>query len=135
MGPFVDCRHEKVKIECDTTQTFEEVFVRVYNQLKKFAEQSPQTHVVVVPSLHDVHHTFVFPQPPFDIPSSDVAVPSNLHFVSNPAYFLFNGILIGACSVDVLKHLAREETRLLTAESTTNEHFVRLIQHLIRQQR
>jgi DNA polymerase alpha subunit B len=132
MGPFVDCEHTKVKEECDVTYTFEMQFMKVYKELRKYAERSPHTHVVVVPSLRDVHHDAVFPQPPFTIaPSPDV--PSNLHFVPNPAYFLFNGILIGACSTDVLRHLAAEEVSVTNANQKV-DRFVHLTQHLIHQQ-
>lgn len=134
MGPFVDCEHHKVKDECDTTQTFEMQFMKVYRELKNFAERCPHTHLVIVPSLRDVHHNVVFPQPPFTLPLPASDIPPNLHFVPNPAYFIFNGILFGACNLDVLKHLAAEEV-YITSDNAKSDRFVHLTQHLIQQQR
>uniref|UniRef100_H3AL79 DNA polymerase alpha subunit B n=1 Tax=Latimeria chalumnae TaxID=7897 RepID=H3AL79_LATCH len=64
LGPFLDVKHEQVE-NCQLTGTFEEVFKKC---LKAIIEgtRSSGSLLVFVPSLRDVHHEFVYPQPPFD---------------------------------------------------------------------
>lgn len=60
---------------------------------------------IVIPSLRDVHHAFVFPQYPFSSKSTE-----SIRFLSNPCTLIINGISIGLTSVDILKHIGAEET-------------------------
>jgi DNA polymerase alpha subunit B len=77
IGPFVDISHEKctegeVFIETendgDVSVSFEQLFKnKIIDLLKLFfeTEEKIPTNFILVPSLLDAHHEFVFPQPPF----------------------------------------------------------------------
>ncbi len=63
------------------------------------------TKTVIVPSVRDVQHAFVYPQYPFASKNTE-----SLKFVSNPCTLIINGVSIGLTSVDILKHIGAEET-------------------------
>lgn len=67
------------------------------------------THLLLVPSLEDVHHDFVYPQPPFDIKQqlgNAVASDSRVQSLPNPSVFrVNNGATIGVSSFDVVSRL------------------------------
>lgn len=73
-GPFVDINQPDIKDSLLVELTHQEVFYeRVVPQVNKFClTGSPGTRVIMVPSERDVHHDFVFPQPPFSIPRDEV---------------------------------------------------------------
>ncbi|XP_051901099.1 DNA polymerase alpha subunit B isoform X2 [Pristis pectinata] len=63
LGPFVDSKHEQIE-NCQLTVTFQEVFKQCMKGIVE-GTRSSGAHLVFVPSLRDVHHDFVYPQPPF----------------------------------------------------------------------
>eukprot|EP01044_Picomonas_judraskeda_P000401 COSAG03_NODE_18_length_21685_cov_15.938988_7_plen_141_part_00 len=73
-GPFVDINQPDIQGSRLVELTHQEVFYeRVVPQLNKFClTGSPGTRVIMVPSERDVHHDFVFPQPPFSVPRDEV---------------------------------------------------------------
>ena len=157
-GPFVDINQSGIKDSRLVELTHQEVFYeRVVAQVNKFClTGSPGTRVVMVrclasiswrhgltpwaplhhqvPSERDVHHDFVFPQPPFSVPRDEVrgeprachthAAPAltcgpccaqrgtaefeingNISFARNPSTVRCHGVDFGVASVDVLKYM------------------------------
>lgn len=80
-----------------------------------------------VPSHRDVHHDFVYPQPPFNIPEE---FPERIHFVSDPCTLIVNDVAIGFSSIDVLLHLGSEET---VCPPGSSDRLGRLVKHILYQ--
>jgi len=75
--------------------------LQVLNKLRDFVEEdSCRTQVVLLPSIRDVQHDPVFPQPPFRS-----ALPPSIHTLTNPATFRVNEVVIGAATPDTLKQV------------------------------
>jgi len=107
------------------------------------------TNIVLVPSLLDAHHEFVFPQPPFgdrdrvqtsyfeedlgilSVPFSREGDPrKRVHLMPNPCMFRINEVLIGVCSNDVLFSLTSDEVSM----NIEGNRLARLAGHLLQQQ-
>ena len=71
--------------------------------------------IVLVPSIRDVHHHPVYPQPGFEwekkISGIGKAARKHLHCVSNPATFEIEGVRVSCCSADVLMLLGQQARR------------------------
>ncbi|CAM9941661.1 unnamed protein product, partial [Choristocarpus tenellus] len=77
VGPFVDAMHPKVasgdaSVECMDGRSeavdFETLFkLRISDKLDTLFVDGPSlpTHFIIIPSLRDVFHEYVYPQPPF----------------------------------------------------------------------
>lgn len=119
IGPFVDI------VGLDFSKSPEDLFLQhVVTELKRI-----QCKVILIPSLRDVHHQFEFPQPPLNI--SDLK--PNLVVASNPATILVNGISIGVCANDVLKHM-QLNSNIKTSSDVKEAPQVKFIRHTIQQQ-
>lgn len=107
------------------------------------------TNIVLVPSLQDAHHEFVFPQPPFgdrdrinttyfaddlgvlNIPFSKPSDSKRrIHLLPNPCMFRVNEVLFGVCSNDILFSLSSEEI----SQNLEGNRLARLAGHLLCQQ-
>ena len=107
------------------------------------------TNIILVPSLQDAHHEFVFPQPPFgdrdriqtsyfeddlgvlDIPFSKSNDPKRrIHLLPNPCMFRVNEVLMGVCANDILFSLSSEEI----SQNLEGNRLARLAGHLLAQQ-
>ncbi|XP_059811344.1 DNA polymerase alpha subunit B [Hypanus sabinus] len=128
LGPFVDSKHEQIE-NCKLTVTFQEVFKQC---MKGFVEgtRSSGAHLVFVPSLRDVHHDLVYPQPPFHSfePSKDDK--RRVHFVSEPCTLNINGVVFGVTSTDVLIHMTAEE---INSSVGGSDRFTRILKHILTQ--
>lgn len=87
VGPFVDAGHSH--ISAATPVPFEQIFeTRVMARLRKavaaMSSDGPRTQFVLIPSLSDVHHDFVCPQPAFRTPPGQ-ARDARISFVTNPS--------------------------------------------------
>lgn len=124
IGPFVDAEHPLIK-DCKVDKTFDEVFQEMIeknlNSLSNW-----QTTVLIVPSLRDVHHHCVYPQPPLQLKSKR----ENVHLLSNPATVSVEGVNFGVTSTDVIFHLGSQEI----TKGITGDRLGRLCHHLIKQQ-
>lgn len=80
-------------------------------QLEKLLDDNHELQIVMIPSLKDVHHDYVFPQPPFDHKKiyEVISHPKRLHLLSNPATFTINEVVFGVCGIDVLFQLGSAE--------------------------
>lgn len=83
-GPFVDSRHQLVNASLPAS--FDTVFeTRVLDKIVRCAQSIGTTQFIMVPSLDDVHHAFVAPQPAFDVDDHVMVVQA-----SNPCVLELN---------------------------------------------
>ncbi|RZB73294.1 DNA polymerase alpha subunit B isoform D [Glycine soja] len=82
LGPFVDSEHPDIKKGTVDT-SFDEIFEEILKKLEEYVDSA--TRVLLVPSIRDANHDFVFPQPAFDIKSQIVSL-------SNPGIFEANKV-------------------------------------------
>ncbi|XP_058947693.2 DNA polymerase alpha subunit B [Pocillopora verrucosa] len=130
LGPFVDSKHEQI-INGDLEEPFEEIFDRQVQQIIKATEKL-STVVIFVPSYRDIHHHFVYPQPPFStkIDISESSTTERIHFVPDPCTLVVNNVTIGLSSMDVLLHLGSEET---VCPPGSSDRLGRLVRHILYQ--
>ncbi|XP_029813296.1 DNA polymerase alpha subunit B isoform X2 [Suricata suricatta] len=127
-GPFLDAKHEQVE-NCLLTSPFEDVFKQCLRTVIE-GTRSSGSHLVFVPSLRDVHHEPVYPQPPFtysDLPREDV---KRVRFVSEPCSLSLNGVVFGLTSTDLLFHMGAEE---ISSSSGTSDRLSRILKHILTQ--
>ncbi|KAK3040809.1 hypothetical protein RJ639_029153 [Escallonia herrerae] len=124
LGPFIDSDHPKIK-KGTVDRTFDEIFrLEILRLLQDYVEyMGSAARVVLVPSIRDAHHDFVFPQPAFDIHPPDLqhqitSLPNPGTFCANEVksdrlYHDYNSssfqVKIGCCTLDILKQLSGEE--------------------------
>ncbi|XP_036182585.1 DNA polymerase alpha subunit B isoform X1 [Myotis myotis] len=127
-GPFLDAKHEQVE-NCLLTSPFEDVFKQCLRTIIEGTRSSSGSHLVFVPSLRDVHHEPVYPQPPFnyDLPHEDK---KRVQFVSDPCSLSINGLVFGLTSTDLLFHMGAEE---ISSASGTSDRFSRILKHILTQ--
>ncbi|KAM5319243.1 DNA polymerase alpha subunit B isoform 1-T1 [Glossophaga mutica] len=127
-GPFLDAKHEQVE-NCLLTSPFEDVFKQCLRTIIE-GTRSSGSHLVFVPSVRDVHHEPVYPQPPFsysDLPHEDR---KRVQFVSDPCSLSINGVVFGLTSTDLLFHMGAEE---ISSSSGTSDRFSRILRHILTQ--
>ncbi|CAH2065947.1 unnamed protein product [Thlaspi arvense] len=131
LGPFVDSEHPEIK-KGTVDATFDEIFqVEVLRKLQDYVEfMGSEVRVVLVPSIRDANHDFIFPQPRFDVHIPDLE--HQLTSLSNPGTFEANQVKVGCCTVDVLKHLSGEEMSK-NPSGVPIDRMSRLASHLLRQ--
>eukprot|EP00850_Spirogloea_muscicola_P009779 SM000055S18313 [mRNA] locus=s55:615811:620704:- [translate_table: standard] len=144
--PFVDSEHPGVKTG-NLEVTFKRLFqqqictrvlnvptydhfntIRIAMQVEQWCKAvGSKCQVVLVPSVRDAHHTFLYPQPPFH--ARDFEDPDRqVYCASNPGLLSCNDVVIGCNSMDILKHLSSEE-----ASNSGSDRMTRLASHMIRQ--
>ncbi|CAK9155820.1 unnamed protein product [Ilex paraguariensis] len=108
MGPFVDSEHPEIK-KGTVNRTFDELFrLEILGRLQDYVEyMGSSVRVILVPSIRDANHDFVFPQPAFDIHLPDLK--HQITSLTNPGTFCANAVKVGCCTVDILKQLSGEE--------------------------
>ncbi|XP_036784059.2 DNA polymerase alpha subunit B isoform X1 [Manis pentadactyla] len=127
-GPFLDAKHEQVE-NCLLTSPFEDIFKQCLRTIIE-GTRSSGSCLVFVPSLRDVHHEAVYPQPPFsysDLPHEDK---TRVHLVSEPCSISINGVTFGLTSTDLLFHMGAEE---ISCSSGTSDRFSRILKHILTQ--
>ncbi|EDV23732.1 uncharacterized protein TRIADDRAFT_57222 [Trichoplax adhaerens] len=126
-GPFVDAKQELIK-QGEINISYEDLFIKRLSEIIENVGRI-STSVVFVPSTRDVHHDFIYPQPPFTLPSSLKTAPE-IHFVSDPCTLIVNDVTIGLTSTDILFHMGAEET---ASPPGMSDRIGRLLKHLIHQ--
>ncbi|XP_059657746.1 uncharacterized protein LOC132304194 [Cornus florida] len=108
LGPFIDSEHPEIR-RGTVNRTFDEIFhVEILGRLQDYVEYMGSTaRVILVPSIRDASHDFVFPQPAFDIHPPDIK--HQITSLTNPGTFSANEVKIGCSTVDFLKQLSGEE--------------------------
>ncbi|XP_063001682.1 DNA polymerase alpha subunit B [Elgaria multicarinata webbii] len=128
LGPFLDAKHKQVE-DCQLTSSFEEVF-KVCMKTIIEGTRSAGSHLVIVPSLRDVHHLCIYPQPPFACYELSKEDKQRVLFVSDPCTLEINGVVFGLTSVDLLFHMGAEE---ISSSSSVLDRFSRILKHVLTQ--
>nr|GEV85597.1 DNA polymerase alpha subunit B [Tanacetum cinerariifolium] len=89
-------------------RTYDELFhLKILKRLQDYVEYMGYgTRVVLVPSIRDAHHDFVFPQPHFNINVTDPH--QQITCITKPGIISANKVKISYCSVDILKQLSTD---------------------------
>lgn len=117
IGPFVDARDFDACVDRDDDETFLRTFVA---KLCKAGAQK----VIVVSSMHDLNAVNVVPTPPLSLDH-----PKAISF-PNPCFFEVNGIRFAVTSVDILKHMMKQEFSF-----GLSDRMKRIASHLLSQRR
>jgi DNA polymerase alpha subunit B len=144
------------EVGVDRSVSYELLFVNMISDtLSSIIDSNPElpTNIILIPSLADAHHEFVYPQPPFGdrdeittqifVDENDQQVPlgvlnlpetdghrKRVHCFSNPCMFRVNEVLIGVTSNDNLFNMTTEEI----SENRQDKRLARLSSHIIKQQ-
>eukprot|EP00053_Salpingoeca_punica_P011715 m.104425 g.104425 ORF g.104425 m.104425 type:complete len:664 (-) comp15756_c0_seq2:1515-3506(-) len=125
MGPFVDAEHSIIKTG-QVDVTYEELFKNITSRIiDNIRLASSHTEIVFVPSLRDVHHDCVYPQPPLVIDTRD---DEKVHMFSNPCTFMIKEMLVAVNATDILMDLTQKEF------GRGSDRLGRLVNHLFEQQ-
>ncbi|XP_006860999.1 PREDICTED: DNA polymerase alpha subunit B [Chrysochloris asiatica] len=127
-GPFLDAKHEQVE-NCLLTSPFEDVFKQCLRTIIE-GTRSSGSHLIFVPSLRDVHHEPVYPQPPFSYTDLAKEDKKRVQFVSEPCSLSISGAVFGLTSTDLLFHMGAEE---ISSNSGTSDRFSRILKHILTQ--
>ncbi|CAN9515042.1 unnamed protein product [Ophioblennius macclurei] len=127
LGPFVDSKHEQVE-KAQVTETFEAIFSRCIESVVD-GTRSVGCHLVFVPSQRDIHHHFIYPQPPFTLPNSIKDHAQRVTLVPDPCTLLIDGVTFGLTSTDILFHMGAEEISC----GTGSDRFSRILKHMLTQ--
>ncbi|KAM8985964.1 DNA polymerase alpha subunit B [Ara ararauna] len=127
-GPFLDAKHEQVE-NCQLLGSFSEVFKLCLKMIIE-GTRSAGSQLVVVPSARDVHHDYVYPQPPFRYPELPKEDKQRVHFVSDPCTLEVDGVVLGLTSTDLLFHMGAEE---ISSSSGISDRFTRILKHILTQ--
>ena len=106
--------------------------LQVIDRLDTFLDgPGASSHVVLVPSIRDVHHCPVFPQPPLSLDTLGSRHPQAYTCLPNPATFSCNEVTIGVVTSDIVKHLSGQEVQ----RGPSGDRLPSLATHLLAQQR
>jgi DNA polymerase alpha subunit B len=145
VGPFVDANHPRVKsgdMAMDyggavVNVSFGDLFdLKVQKTIEKaLAElakkEGVRPKVVMVPSLDDVQHDYVYPQPPFSY-NFDGPGAKDVVFMSNPCCFAVNEVVFRVTSNDVLLHMGADEISQFSSGNSQGR-LARLAEHCVQQ--
>ncbi|KAL2484471.1 putative microtubule-associated protein futsch [Abeliophyllum distichum] len=131
LGPFIDSDHPEIK-KGSVHLTFDEMFhLQILGKLQDYVEYMGSTvRVILMPSVRDANHDFVFPQPAFDIHPMDFNY--QIYSVSNPGTFSGNEVKVACCTVDILKQLSAEEISR-NPQGGSKQRMTNLANHILKQ--
>ncbi|XP_019941956.1 DNA polymerase alpha subunit B [Paralichthys olivaceus] len=127
LGPFLDSKHEQIE-KAQVTETFEAIFLRCIESIVD-GTKSVGCHLVFVPSQRDIHHHFIYPQPPFTLPNLSKDQAQRVTLVPDPCTLLIDGVTFGLTSTDILFHMGAEEISC----GTGSDRFSRILKHILTQ--
>ncbi|XP_026212792.1 DNA polymerase alpha subunit B [Anabas testudineus] len=127
LGPFVDSKHEQIE-KAQVTETFEAIFSRCIESIVD-GTKSVGCRLVFVPSQRDIHHHFIYPQPPFTLPNISKDQAQRVTLVPDPCTLLIDGVTFGLTSTDILFHMGAEEISC----GTGSDRFSRILKHMLTQ--
>ncbi|XP_061756118.1 DNA polymerase alpha subunit B isoform X5 [Nerophis ophidion] len=125
LGPFVDSKHEQVE-KSQVTETYDAIFSRCINSIVE-GTKAVGCSLVFVPSQRDVHHHYIYPQPPFTLPS--LSKNPRVTLVPDPCTLLIDNVTFGVTSTDILFHMGSEEISC----GTGSDRFSRIVKHMLTQ--
>ncbi|XP_038142556.1 DNA polymerase alpha subunit B [Cyprinodon tularosa] len=127
LGPFVDSKHEQIE-KAQVTEMFETIFFRCVESILD-GTRSVGCQLVFVPSQRDIHHDFIYPQPPFVLPNLSKDQAQRVTLVPDPCTLLIDGVTFGLTSTDILFHMGAEEI----SRGTGSDRFSRILNHMLTQ--
>lgn len=127
LGPFVDAKHEQIE-KAQVTETFEAIFTRCIESIVD-GTKGVGCRLVVMPSQRDIHHHFIYPQPPFVLPNLNKDQAQRVTLVPDPCTLLIDGVTFGLTSTDILFHMGAEEISC----GTGSDRFSRILKHMLTQ--
>lgn len=127
LGPFVDSKHEQIE-KAQVTETFEAIFSRCIESIVD-GTKSVGSRLVFVPSQRDIHHHFIYPQPPFTLPNLSKDQAQRVTVVPDPCTLLIDGVTFGLTSTDILFHMGAEEI----SSGSGSDRFSRILKHMLTQ--
>ncbi|XP_061338738.1 uncharacterized protein LOC133285511 [Gastrolobium bilobum] len=132
LGPFIDSEHPDIK-KGTVDRSFDEIFqFEILRKLEEYVEcMGSAARVLLVPSIRDANHDFVFPQPAFDINLPDLK--SQIVSLPNPGIFEANEVKVGCCTVDILKQVSGEEISRTAKDGKPIDRMSRLANHILNQ--
>ena len=105
---------------------------QVIERIDRFLDSTgAHSQVILVPSIRDIHHHAVFPQPPLALDRLGSRHPQAYTCLPNPATFSCNEVTVGVVTSDVLKHLSGQEVQ----KGPSGDRLPSLAGHLLGQQR
>uniref|UniRef100_A0A8C4ENS4 DNA polymerase alpha subunit B n=1 Tax=Dicentrarchus labrax TaxID=13489 RepID=A0A8C4ENS4_DICLA len=125
LGPFVDSKHEQIEVGLPT---FEAIFTRCIDSIVD-GTKSVGCRLVFVPSQRDIHHHFIYPQPPFTLPNLNKDQAQRVTLVPDPCTLLIDGVTFGLTSTDILFHMGAEEISC----GSGSDRFSRILKHMLTQ--
>uniref|UniRef100_A0A3P8Q234 DNA polymerase alpha subunit B n=1 Tax=Astatotilapia calliptera TaxID=8154 RepID=A0A3P8Q234_ASTCA len=115
-------------LKAQVTETFENIFTRCIESIVD-GTRSVGCQLVFVPSQRDIHHHFIYPQPPFSLPHPSKEQTQRVTLVPDPCTLLIDGVTIGLTSTDILIHMGAEEISC----GTGSDKFSRILKHMLTQ--
>ncbi|MFT7814588.1 DNA polymerase alpha subunit B [Arapaima gigas] len=107
------------------TESYETLFLRCVDSIVQ-GTRGVGCHLVFIPSQRDVHHHFVYPQPPFTVPNLSKEDLERVSLVSDPSTLLIEGVAFGLTSTDIFFHMGAEEI-------SSSDRFTRILKHMLTQ--
>uniref|UniRef100_A0A8C2FPU0 DNA polymerase alpha subunit B n=1 Tax=Cyprinus carpio TaxID=7962 RepID=A0A8C2FPU0_CYPCA len=126
-GPFVDSKHEQIE-KNQVTETFENIFKRCVDSIVEGTKGSG-CRLVFVPSQRDVHHHYIYPQPPFSLTNLSKDDSARVTLAPDPCTLLIGNVTFGLTSTDIVFHMGAEEI----SSGTGTERFSRIMKHMLTQ--
>uniref|UniRef100_A0A667X4D4 DNA polymerase alpha subunit B n=1 Tax=Myripristis murdjan TaxID=586833 RepID=A0A667X4D4_9TELE len=118
--------HHLSIFKAQVTETFEAIFMRCIETIVE-GTKSVGCRLVFVPSHRDIHHHFIYPQPPFTLP--DLSKDQRVTLVPDPCTLLIEGVTFGLTSTDILFHMSAEEISCAPG----SDRFSRILKHMLTQ--
>jgi len=131
IGPFVDAKNELIVNNNfqSLDGSHESLFKSVLDRIRLCVDTTEGVdQCVLIPSARDVHHAFVYPQPPFGSPAFEPTM--NIKSFWDPSLLSIGGLLLGATSTDILFHLGAEE---ISHPPGASDRLARLCAHILAQ--
>ncbi|KNC51993.1 DNA polymerase alpha subunit B [Thecamonas trahens ATCC 50062] len=128
MGPFLNEGHPALE-DPMLEATYEELFEQRIAAVINAEMEGIATRFVLVPSLRDIQHDHVFPQPPLP---ADLGLAPTVSRLSNPCVFSINEMVVAVSTNDVLMALSSEET-FRVPQGAPSDRMTRLVRHIISQ--
>lgn len=126
IGPFLEYTHPEIQdnVIKDTHQElFEKILMRIMESTGR------NTQVTLIASNRDIQHEPIFPTPCYTVLNRKLSQNySNLKVMPDPCILDVAGLKIGITSVDVIKHIGKEEI-----SNVSGDRLSRLADHVLTQ--
>ncbi|KAL0131721.1 hypothetical protein PUN28_002935 [Cardiocondyla obscurior] len=126
IGPFLEYTHSEIQNNT-IKDTHQELFEKIITRIMKSTRQN--TQVILVASNRDAHHEPIFPTPQYTVFNRKLLQSySNLKLMPDPCILDIAGLKVGVTSVDVIKHIGKEEI-----SNVSGDRLTRLADHVLAQ--